>query len=91
MKVILEVRSLKRLLSSQKNNKKLKNPKLKERIAVNDLSFSAYEGQIYGLLGPNGAGKTTTLRIISTLIKQDSGDAFVDGVSVSDQPEKVKK
>ena len=90
MKVILEVKKLKKTFKLSKKQQKIEKSKLKERIAVNDLSFSAYEGQIYGLLGPNGAGKTTTLRIISTLIKQDSGDAFVDGVSVSEQPEKVR-
>lgn len=51
-------------------------------VAVNDLSFSAYKGEIFGLLGPNGAGKTTTLRILSTLIKPDGGDAMVEGASV---------
>ena len=90
MKVILEVKKLKKTFKLSKKQQKIEKSKLRERIAVNDLSFSAYEGQIYGLLGPNGAGKTTTLRIISTLIKQDSGDAFVDGVSVSEQPEKVR-
>ncbi|MBQ7643376.1 MAG: ABC transporter ATP-binding protein, partial [Clostridia bacterium] len=53
-------------------------------------SFSAYRGEIFGLLGPNGAGKTTTLRIISTLIKADEGDAVVDGASVKKEPEKVR-
>ena len=59
-------------------------------MAVNDLSFSAYKGEIFGLLGPNGAGKTTTLRVISTLIKADSGDVLVDGHSVKDESFKVR-
>ena len=59
-------------------------------IAVNDLSFSAYRGEIFGLLGPNGAGKTTTLRILSTLIKPDGGDATIDGDSVLVNSEKVR-
>ena len=53
------------------------------RVAVDDLSFTAYEGEIFGLLGPNGAGKTTTLRMLATLIRPDSGDALLDGASVS--------
>jgi len=58
--------------------------------AVNNLSFSAREGEIFGLLGPNGAGKTTTLRILATLIKADSGDAVIDGASIKTQPGEVR-
>jgi sodium transport system ATP-binding protein len=60
------------------------------RVAVDHLSLSAFEGEIFGLLGPNGAGKTTTLRILATLIKPDSGDALVNGHSVVNQPEQVR-
>lgn len=62
----------------------------KLKTAVNDISFTAYRGEIFGLLGPNGAGKTTTLRILATLIKPDSGDAFIDGVSVVADPYGVR-
>ena len=51
-------------------------------VALNDLSFSLKEGEIYGLLGPNGAGKTTALRIISSLIKQESGIIFFQGEDI---------
>ena len=40
--------------------------------AVQDISFSAFDGQITGLLGPNGAGKSTTLRMLYTLLEPDS-------------------
>jgi sodium transport system ATP-binding protein len=63
----------------------------KLRRAVNDLSFSANEGEIFGLLGPNGAGKTTTLRLLATLIRPDRGDARIDGYSVVSQPDKVRE
>ena len=43
------------------------------------------------MLGPNGAGKTTTLRMLATLIRPDSGDALMDGVSVVRQPEQVRR
>ncbi|MDR3136221.1 MAG: ABC transporter ATP-binding protein [Coriobacteriales bacterium] len=60
------------------------------RVAVDELSFTAYAGEIFGLLGPNGAGKTTTLRILATLIKSQDGDAFVAGHSVRTDPEAVR-
>ena len=60
------------------------------KVAVNNLSFESYEGEIFGLLGPNGAGKTTTMRMLSTLIKPDSGDAFIDGTSINKKPEIVR-
>ena len=59
-------------------------------MAVDHLDFEAYEGEIFGILGPNGAGKTTTLRMLSTLIKPDSGDAWIDGSSIVKQPEEVR-
>lgn len=71
----------------------LKNLKTKmnKKVAVNDLSFIAYPGEIYGLLGPNGAGKTTTLRAISTLIKVDSGDIIVGGTSTIEDSNSIRK
>lgn len=57
---------------------------------MRNLSFEAYEGEIFGLLGPNGAGKTTTLRMLATLIKPDSGDALVDGCSIVKNPDGVR-
>ena len=59
--------------------------------AVDGLSFSAYEGEIFGLLGSNGAGKTTTLRMLATLIKPDSGDAVLMGSSIANAPDEVRK
>ena len=60
-------------------------------IAVNGISFSVKEGEIFGILGPNGAGKTTTLEIIETLKPQTSGDVIVDGINTQDHPWEVKK
>ena len=50
--------------------------------ALKDVTFDAPDGCITGLLGPNGAGKSTTLRIVSTVLKPDSGNVSVDGVDV---------
>jgi ABC-2 type transport system ATP-binding protein len=59
--------------------------------AVDDISFGFTSGQIYGFVGPNGAGKSTTMRVLATLEEPTAGDAFVDGVSVVDEPEKARK
>jgi len=59
--------------------------------AVQDVSFSAPDGQITGLLGPNGAGKSTTLRMLYTLLKPESGTATVDGFDVSRSAIEVQK
>jgi ABC-2 type transport system ATP-binding protein len=59
--------------------------------AVDGVSFSVKEGEIFGILGPNGAGKTTTLEIIETLQKPTSGDITVCGVNVLTHPWDVKR
>ena len=91
MEEILVVKNLKKTFKLSKKQQKIEKTKSDIKVAVNDLSFSTYKGEIYGLLGPNGAGKTTTLRIISTLIKADEGDAFIDGVSVKNSPNIIRK
>ena len=90
MEKILEVKNLVKKFKLSAKQMKLAHTPEKIKVAVNDLSFDAYKGEIYGLLGPNGAGKTTTLRMISTLIKADSGDAFIEGVSVKNDPDKIR-
>lgn len=59
--------------------------------AVNDISFRAYPGQVLGFIGPNGAGKTTAMRILATLDTPTSGDAFICGYSVVDDPDAARQ
>lgn len=59
--------------------------------AVDDVSFSVRRGQVFGYIGPNGAGKTTSMRILATLDLPSYGDAFVDGFSVVNDPELVRR
>jgi ABC-2 type transport system ATP-binding protein len=59
--------------------------------AVNNISFSAYPGQVMGFIGPNGAGKTTAMRILATLDTPTAGDAFIGGYSVIDDPDQVRR
>lgn len=58
----------------------------KEVQALDNLSFSAPDGQITGLLGPNGAGKTTCLRIIYGLLKSEQGEALINGIDANQEP-----
>ena len=90
MKVILKTQGLCKTFKLSAKQQKLQNTKKKTLTAVDDLSFEAYEGEIYGLLGPNGAGKTTTLRMLATLIKADKGDALIDGSSIKNEPDTVR-
>jgi len=62
-----------------------------ETRAVEDMSFEVYAGEVFGYIGPNGAGKTTSMRILATLDEPTAGDAFVDGFSVVDDPDRVRR
>ena len=55
-------------------------------VALNNVSFSVKKGTIHGFIGPNGAGKSTTLGILMRLIFPDSGEAYVEGKSVKNDP-----
>jgi len=90
MGVILQADGLNKTFRLSKKQQKLQRTKDKYIKAVDELSFEAHEGEIFGLLGPNGAGKTTTLRMLATLIKADEGDAIIDGASIRTQPEIVR-
>lgn len=70
------------------NLTKLYPPKTK---AVNDVSFSVDEGEVFGFLGPNGAGKTTTIKMLTTLASITSGTAHVAGFDVARDPSAVRK
>ncbi|MCH2130150.1 MAG: ABC transporter ATP-binding protein [Pirellulaceae bacterium] len=59
--------------------------------AVDDISFEVQRGQIFGYIGPNGAGKTTSMRILATLDLPTAGDALVDGLSVVNDPDRVRR
>ena len=90
MKELIKVENLSKTFKLSAKQQKIEKTDEKVRRAVDGLSFSAYEGEIFGLLGPNGAGKTTTLRLLATLIKPDSGDAEIDGFSIAGEPEGVR-
>lgn len=91
MNEIITARELCKTFRLSSRQQALEKKKRKAVTAVDHLSFSVGEGEIFGLLGPNGAGKTTTLRLLSTLLKPESGDAEIGGYSLLREPEAVRR
>lgn len=73
-------------VSVQKINKSYKQVK-----ALNDISFEAQIGEIFGIIGPDGAGKTTLFRILTTLLLADSGTATIDGDDIIKDYKKIRQ
>ena len=88
---VLEVKNIRKTFHLSKKQQKIERTSNKLKVAVDDVSFVAHPGEIFGLLGPNGAGKTTALRCIATLIKPDEGDIFVGEYSVLKDSDKVRE
>ena len=65
--------------------------KFGELVAVNDISFTVADGEIFGLLGPNGAGKTTLIRMMTTLTPPTSGTARIGGHDIVKDPDGVRQ
>jgi ABC-2 type transport system ATP-binding protein len=76
MKAMVEVKNLKKRYGDKQ--------------AVDGISFEVKKGEIFGILGPNGAGKTTTLEMMETLRPIDGGSVKIDGINVSEDPQKIK-
>lgn len=58
-----------------------------DRYAVNHLSFTVEDGQIFGFLGPNGAGKSTTMNIMTGYLAATEGQVLVEGHDILEEPE----
>ncbi len=58
--------------------------------AVKGVSFSINKGEVFGLIGPDGAGKTSIIQILAGVLKADEGKAYINGIDVTKEPEKVK-
>lgn len=63
----------------------------KHKVAVDRVSFTVSKGDVFGLLGVNGAGKTTTFKMLSGEVTSTSGDAYFNGMKISDNLTKVRK
>lgn len=59
--------------------------------AVNNISFSAAQGEVVGFLGPNGAGKSTTMKMITGFLNPTSGTAYIGGYNIQEEPVAAKK
>ena len=68
--------------------KKYKNS---DKLAVNDISLTVGEGEVFGFLGPNGAGKSTTIKCACGILPFDSGSIRICGKSIKDEPIAAKK
>jgi ABC-2 type transport system ATP-binding protein len=62
----------------------------RELVALQDVNLQVQPGELFGLLGPNGAGKTTLIKILTTLLAPTQGKAWVDGLDVEKEPQKVR-
>ncbi len=76
-KAAIEVRKLRKVFNGGVN-------------AVDGIDLKVRKGEIFGLLGPNGAGKTTTIRMLATMTRPTSGQAFVCGTDVTEEPDTVR-
>ena len=78
------------MINIQNISKTFHHARGREVKAVQNVSFDANAGEIFGLLGPNGAGKTTLLRMLAGIIPPDNGQCIVDGVDSNVDPEIVR-
>jgi len=62
-----------------------------DNIAVDNLNLEINAGELFGFLGPNGAGKTTTIKMMTGILKPNSGKVEIAGLDIQKQPEKAKK
>ena len=88
MDSVISVNNVKKEFAISKKQQKIQ--KCNKNIALNELSFEVNRGEIYALLGTNGAGKTTMLRVLSTLIKPDAGECYIEGIDVVKFPHIIR-
>ncbi|RLE68811.1 MAG: ABC transporter ATP-binding protein, partial [Thermoprotei archaeon] len=85
------VKNLTKIFVTKERKGFLKKSVKKRIVAVDHISFNVRRGEVFGLLGPNGAGKTTTIKMLSTLLIPDEGDAWVNGYHVVREANKVRE
>lgn len=88
---MIEIKNLTKIYKLNKKQQKELKTKNSIKKAVDDLTLTVKQGEIFGLLGTNGAGKTTTLRCLATLLRPSSGSIFVDGLDAGRESDKVRE
>lgn len=86
MSAVVQTKDLGRIYKIRGGKKK--DPK--ELVALEKVNLEIQPGELFGLLGPNGAGKTTLIKILTTLLSPTSGEAYVAGYNVAEDPEEVR-
>ena len=84
----IEVRDLRKRFRKRKG---LLKTKVSEEWALDGVSFEVAQGETYGLLGPNGSGKSTLIRILSTLLIADGGEARLLGLRLPEEAAEVRR
>lgn len=87
MKSVIETKELTRVFDSAEGVLLKKKKKI---VAVDHVTFTVREGELFGLLGPNGAGKTTTIKMLTTLLVPTEGDAYIHGWHVVKEAHKIR-
>lgn len=87
MRTVIETKDLTRIFDSAEG---ILLKKKKKIMAVDHVTFSVKEGELFGLLGPNGAGKTTTIKMLTTLLVPTEGDAYINGWHIVTDSQKIR-
>lgn len=88
---MIEIKNLTKIYKLNKKQQKELKTKNSIKKAVDDLTLTVKQGEIFGLLGTNGAGKTTTLRCLATLLRPSAGSILVDGLDAGRESDKVRE
>lgn len=87
----IETRNLTKYFYSHKGIKNTFFPQELSAPAVDNINIQIHEGEVFGLIGPNGAGKTTLTKILCTLLLPTSGNAFIEGIDILKDGNRVRK